>query len=181
MSAAEQVGCLGALAGVVSRKEAALARTSVDYFAVLLAERNAHLESLRRELEQLEATRRHAELHGRLRLFSECAQLETVGSLQVTFLDRGGDQYQRCKKAVKDNTAPNIFDNPFFEGIKVLHVVSVKHSLLLDRIQVSSRPMWLVVCGQTLSLARQYNNFCECYCVWSRIGSLDSSGPGRED
>jgi hypothetical protein len=135
--ACEEVRCLGALADIVSQGEAALARASVQYFAVLLAERNAHLESLRAELERLEATRRHAELHGRMQLFARTAALETAGRVQVSFLGAEDGQYQRCKRAVKDNTAPNIFDNAFFEGIKVLHVMSVKHSILLDRIQVT--------------------------------------------
>lgn len=138
----------------MSRGDAWLARVSVEYFAVLLAERNAHLESLRGELEQLEATRRHSELHGRLQLFAKTALVETGASVQVTFLDADNAQYQRCKKAVKDNTAPDIFDNPFFEGIKVLHVMSVKHSILLDRIQVTYSP------PTTLSTHTQYHHHC---------------------
>ncbi len=125
------------LDSALAQREASLADACLNYFAVLLAERNLHIESLRQELEQISLTRRHCELHGNVRLFAETVDIETRSQVQISFLDRSGEQYQRCKKAVKDNTAPNIFDNSYFEGIKVLHVINVKHSPLLGRLQVN--------------------------------------------
>jgi hypothetical protein len=62
--------------------------------------------------------------------------VETKGAVQLVPLHKESEQYQRCRRAVKDNTAPDIFNNEQFEGIKVLHVYNVKHSPLSTLLQV---------------------------------------------
>lgn len=61
---------------------------------------------------------------------------ETKNKVELSMLARDSEQYQRCRKAVKDNTASNIFSNEYFEGIKVLNVMNVKHALLSQQISV---------------------------------------------
>lgn len=69
-------------------------------------------------------------------IFAASVSSETMGCVELSILARDSEQYQRCKKAVKDNTASNIFNHEKFEGIKVLNVVNVKHSVLSKKLAV---------------------------------------------
>ena len=78
-----------------------------------------------------------------MQTFAAAVHPETKGVVEVLLLSRESEQYQRCRKAVKDNTAPDIFSNDRFEGIKVLNVMNVKHPLLAKKLAVSLISGWM--------------------------------------
>lgn len=71
-----------------------------------------------------------------MQVFSAAVRSETKNMVELSVLAKESEQYQRCRKAVKDNTASDIFNNHFFEGIKVLNVTNVKHQVISKKLAV---------------------------------------------
>ena len=70
------------------------------------------------------------------KVFATAVYVETNGDIELTVLSRDSEQYQRCRKAVKDNTSPDIFNDVRFEGIKVLNVTNIKNTVLSKKLAV---------------------------------------------